>query len=142
VSSWYYSKNLKPHGPLTFEEIKKKIMRGEVLPADLVMKEDGESSSGQWQAACEWRDFPASLFPAFQKNYFKSSTNQEKEWILLVFDNDLSRQDGPFSAEDIQKFLLSGRVHPEDYVWRSGLTGWVQVRDRHEFLPKPTSPDL
>ncbi|MBC7371453.1 MAG: DUF4339 domain-containing protein [Bdellovibrionaceae bacterium] len=142
MSSWYYSKNLKPHGPLSFDEMKKKIMRGEVGPTDLAMKERDQGFSGEWKAACEWRDFTATLFPAFQKNYFKSSDHQEKEWILLVFDGDVSRQDGPFSAEDIQKYLLSGRVVAEDYVWRSGLTGWVQVRDRHEFLAKPISPDL
>lgn len=138
MSSWYFSKNLKPQGPLSFEEMKKKILRGELGPQDLIMKEGEEL----WQAACEWRDFRLELFPAFQKNYFKSSAAAEKEWILLVFDAGTSHQEGPFSAEDIQGFLATGKVHPEDYVWRSGLTGWVRICDRQEFVKKITSPEL
>jgi hypothetical protein len=138
VSTWYFSKDLKPQGPLSFEEIKRKIMRGEVGPMDLLMKE----GDGRWQAACEWRDFTQDLFPAFQKNYFKSSSPDEKEWILLVFENGVSKQEGPYSAKDLQGFLAEGRVHLEDYVWRTGLTGWVQIRDRQEFVIRPISPDL
>jgi hypothetical protein len=138
VSLWYYHKNLKPQGPLSFEEMKKKIMRGEVVPTDLIA--DGENS--QWKPAVEWRQFPQELFPAFQQNYFKTSTATEKEWILLVFENGVSRQQGPYSVADLQGFLASGKVQLEDHVWRTGLTGWVQVRDRREFFGEPILRDL
>jgi hypothetical protein len=143
VSTWYYHKDLKPQGPLSFEALKKKILRGEIAPTDLVIKVAEKDQVTDWRAACEWRDFPSHLFPAFQKNYFKVFSPLEKEWILLAAENEVPRQEGPYSAEDIQNFLLSGKVHLEDYVWRSGLTGWVQVRDRSEFFATgPTSRDL
>jgi hypothetical protein len=140
VSSWYYNKNLKPQGPLSFDEIKKKILRGEIGPTELIMRE-GE---GAWKAAQEWREFTPDLFPAFQKNYFKKSNIDEKEWILLTFDRETAapQQQGPFSIQNLQEMLRTNLVSIEDYIWRSGLTGWVQLKDREEFAPKPTSLDL
>lgn len=140
MSSWYFHKNLKPQGPLDHTEMKRKIMKGEVGPTDLILQEGGDS----WLPAAEWREFPRELFPAFQKNYFKNPSPQEREWVLLVFNSESSqgRQEGPYSLEDINRMLSAGDVRAEDYIWRSGLTGWVQVKDRAEFLIPPTSPDL
>lgn len=139
MSSWYFHKNLKPQGPLSFEEMKKKIMRGELGPGDLLLKDEGD---GAWAPAVEWREFPRELFPAFQKNLFKTSNVTEREWILLVFKKEGSNQEGPYSVEDIRGLLQAGTVSSEDYVWRSGMTGWVQLKDRAEFTSPPTSPAL
>lgn len=140
MSSWYFNKNLKPQGPVDFDDMKRKIMRGEISPGDLILK-DGESS---WLPAMEWREFPQEMFPAFQKNYFKKSDSREREWILLVFnsENPQGIQEGPYSVEDIQKMITDGKVSIEDYVWRTGLTGWVQLKDRAEFAIPSTSLDL
>lgn len=140
MSSWYFNKNLKPQGPLGFEEMKKKIMRGEIGPGDLICKE-GE---GVWLSAVEWRDFPREFFPAFQKNYFKSSRPDEKEWIVLVFngENPEGVQQGPYSALEVVEMLEQEKVSIEDYIWRSGLSGWVQIKDRAEFAGPATSLGL
>jgi hypothetical protein len=129
VSSWYLNKNLKPHGPFSFAEMKNKILRGEVAPTEFILNE----SDGEWRAAKEWREFSQEIFPAFQVNYFKKSSPQEKEWILLDFKGEIPRQQGPFSVGELQHMQKSGLVHSEDYVWRSGLTGWVRICDRQEF---------
>lgn len=143
MSSWYFNKGLKPQGPLSFEEMKRKILRGEVGPGDLVCQEDSQGESS-WAMASEWREFPKELFPAFQQNYFKQSLAEEKEWILLSFktDHPQGRQEGPYSVEDVKAMMRSGSVRGEDYIWRSGLSGWVRIQDRAEFLAPPTSPDL
>lgn len=140
MSSWYFNKNLKPQGPLSYEEMKKKIMRGEIGPGDLICK-DGEET---WLPAMEWRDFQRELFPAFQKNYFKSTNPEEKEWIVLVFNNDNPEglQQGPYSIVQVNEMLTQGSVSAEDYIWRSGLSGWVHIKDRGEFTLPPTSLDL
>ncbi len=140
MSSWYYNKNLKPQGPFDFEEMKKKVMRGEIGPGDLICK-DREM---QWRMAVEWRDFPRELFPAFQKNYFKSTNPDEKEWILLLFnqENPEGVQQGPYSIVQVNGMLRAGAVSLEDYVWRSGLSGWVHIKDRAEFARTATSLDL
>lgn len=140
MSTWYFNKNLKPQGPLSFEDMKKKIMRGEISPGDLICR-DGEN----WLPAMEWRDFPRELFPAFQKNYFKATNPDEKEWILLIFnqENPEGHQQGPYSINEVKQMLSENIVSAEDYIWRTGLSGWVQLRDRAEFAPSPaTSPGL
>lgn len=141
MSSWYFNKNLKPQGPLSFDEMKKKIMRGEIGPGDLICKDDETFS---WQMAVEWSEFPRELFPAFQKNYFKSTNPEEKEWIVLLFntENPEGLQQGPYSIVEVNKMLADGRVSLEDYVWRSGLSGWVHIKDRADFTVPSTSLDL
>lgn len=131
MSSWYINKDLKPQGPLSHDEIKKKIMRGEIGPTDLLCRE-GESV---WEEAALWRDFPRELFPAFQQSYFKTSNPSEPEWILLIFnpENPQGVQQGPFSVQEVRERIVAGEVSFEDYVWRSGLSGWVQLKDRGEF---------
>jgi hypothetical protein len=143
VSSWYFNKNLKPQGPLGFEEMKKKIMRGEIGPGDLICRvAPADGGNDTWAMAVEWRDFPKELFPAFQQNYFKRSNVSEKEWILLSFktDNPQGSQEGPYSVEDVNAMVTSGLVSAEDYIWRSGLSGWVQIRERKEFLTHILGP--
>lgn len=139
MSHWYYHKNLKPQGPVDFDEMKRKVLRGEIGPTDLVMKEEEA-----WRPAAEWREFSSELFPAYQKNYFKESRPEEKEWILLTLkvEHPRGQQEGPYSLEDLHKMLSSHEITPEDYVWRSGLTGWVQIKDRAEFSPPPSSAEL
>jgi hypothetical protein len=143
VSSWYFNKNLKPQGPLNFEDMKKKIMRGEVGPQDLICRED-DGAVNAWAPAVEWRDFPRELFPAFQQNYFKATRNDEKEWIVLVFtqENPEGLQQGPYSITEVKEMIENGTVSPDDYIWRSGLSGWVLLKDRAEFVAPATSLDL
>ncbi|MGZ3748825.1 MAG: DUF4339 domain-containing protein, partial [Pseudobdellovibrionaceae bacterium] len=111
-----------------------------IAPGDLICKEGEET----WSMAMEWRDFPKELFPAFQQNPFKSSSPDEKEWILLNLKEDHTpgSQEGPYSLEEVQKMLSSGNLSPEAYVWRSGLSGWVRIMDRGEFIAPPFFRDL
>jgi len=141
VSSWYYNKNLKPQGPISFEELKKKILRGEIGPGDLICQDD---ETFRWQMAVEWREFPRELFPAFQQNFFKTTDPEEREWILLLFneENPDGLQQGPCSIVEVKALLAEGQVSCEDYVWRSGLSGWVQIKDRPEFAVSAISRDL
>lgn len=131
MSVWYFNKNLKPQGPLDFEELKRKILRGEIGPQDLILK-DGEEV---WRPAAEWRELRADLFPAFQKKDLNPTDPEVKEWILLSFtaETPQGRQQGPYSVQDLCRLLQEQTISAEDYVWRSGLTGWVQIKDRPEF---------
>lgn len=127
---WYFNRNLKPQGPFTFEQLKRKIVRGEVGPQEFVCK-DGFKD---WLPACEWAEFPRDFFPAFQKNLFRNINLDEKEWTLLVKRPKSTDpvHEGPFSLNEIRGMIARGQATVEDHVWRTGLSGWVQIKDRPE----------
>jgi hypothetical protein len=143
--SWYYNKDLKPQGPFPFEEMKRKILRGEVGPHELIFKDGARD----WMAAAEWVEFPKELFPAFQKNLFRGINPHEKEWTLLLLKPGATApvQEGPYSLNEIRELIVQEKAGPEDYIWRTGLTGWLQIQ--YSPLKDPvggsgplTSPEL
>lgn len=126
MTSWYFHKDLKPQGPVPIEDMKKKILRGELGPEELVLRDGAKD----WLPACQWAEFPQDLFPAFQKNLFRGINFDEKEWTLLVLKPGASApvQEGPYSLNEIKAHIASGAATPEDYIWRTGLTGWLQIK--------------
>jgi hypothetical protein len=131
LTSWYYNRNLKPHGPVPTSEMSELITRGEVGPQDLISaKEDG-----RWLAAEEWGVFPKHMFPAGQQFIPGIETSPDvKEWVLLVANAEKRVvQEGPFSISDLQEALQAQRIRPEQFVWKAGLTGWSRIADRPEF---------
>lgn len=130
-NTWYYNENLKPQGPLSLEQIRERIQRGEVGPFDLICQ-DGDN----WRPACEWGVFEAQLFPAVQAYVpGQDVALDEKEWVLLVVGDDGRSvlQEGPYSVREIQEGLRTGSISGHQHVWKSGLTGWCRVQDRPEF---------
>lgn len=130
-SSWYFSQNLKPQGPLTYEEMREKIHRGEIGPYDLI------SQDGDWKPACEWGIFERTLFPATQAfTPGAVEMEDEKEWVLLVpgVDGNGALQEGPFSVRQLREGLLNKSVSGQQYIWKAGLSGWCRLKDRPEFM--------
>ncbi|WP_347356262.1 GYF domain-containing protein [Bdellovibrio sp.] len=131
--SWYYNKNLKPQGPLSLEEMRLRIYKGEVGPQDLVCHEQ----SGEWRPAYEWSVFEMTLFPATQKFIPGADVaTDEKEWVLLVSSEDGKTlvQEGPYSVRDIKTSVSEQRISLQNYVWKTGLSGWCKIQDRPEFV--------
>ncbi|UXR63449.1 DUF4339 domain-containing protein [Bdellovibrio bacteriovorus] len=132
-ASWYYNKDLKPQGPLSQEEMRLRIYKGEVGPHDLISCE----ATGEWKPAYEWGVFEMTLFPAAQK--FIPGVEvapDEKEWVLLVSSEDGKTlvQEGPYSVREIQTSVTEQRISLQNYVWKSGLSGWCKIQDRPEFI--------
>lgn len=129
--SWYYNKNLKPQGPVSLEEIRQLICCGEVGPFDLISCE----ADGSWKAAGEW-GFERTLFPATQQ-YVPGMDIlvDQKEWVVLVSSEDGKDlvQEGPYSVREIREAVMSRRVSQQNYIWKTGLTGWCRIQDRPEF---------
>ncbi len=129
---WYCSKNLKPMGPFTNDEMRSLIYRGEVGPHDLISLE----RDGSWRPAAEWGTFEMTLFPATQ-GYIPGGDilPEEKQWVLLVPSQRGSGflQEGPFSHVEIMGRLKSQSLSGNVYVWKAGLSGWSRLQDRPEF---------
>lgn len=131
-NSWYYNVNLKPQGPLSYEEMRARIHRGEVGPQELISND----ADGSWKPACEWGAFEITLFPATQSFiYGQEILEDEKEWVLLVptGDGKGTLQEGPFSVREIRQCLQKRVVSGQQYIWKAGLSGWCRVKDRPEF---------
>lgn len=130
-NSWYYSRNLKPLGPISNAELREMILRGEVRPQDLICPHE----EGHWRPAQEWGLFEKTLFPALQEFVPGLDTEKHiKEWVLLVQDAEKRlRQEGPLSLVDLQAGLVQRTIQPEQFVWKAGLTGWSRIADRPEF---------
>jgi hypothetical protein len=132
-NEWYINQNLKPIGPLALVEVRERIHRGQIGPSDLVMKE----SEGDWRPASEWSDFEQTLFPSAQACVQGAGANsEEKEWIVLTPGGEKGAliQEGPFSILEIRRSLQSGQLQPQQYVWKTGLSGWCRLQDRIEFV--------
>ncbi len=126
TSLWYYNRDLKPQGPLSTEEIRLKIYRGEISPQDLVFSV-GEDL---WKAAERWKCFEDTLFPSRQNVKSNSAHLPERaEWVLLID----SKQEGPFSSLQVQNLFNEGLLLPEQLIWKAGLSGWSKLQDRAEF---------
>ena len=120
--TWYFNRDLKPQGPHSLQDMRNKIIRGEISPGDLVSNEE----DGRWEMAIEWKEFEKSLFPAFQAVSQESLT---QEWVLLR-----EVQEGPYSVRQIQDMLQGQLIGFHHFVWKPGLSGWVQIKDRAEFI--------
>lgn len=129
-ASWYYNQDLKPQGPISLEEMRLRIGRGEVGPHDLICNDSDDS----WKPADEV--FERNLFPANQAIVpGQVFSEEEKEWVLLVpsVDGKGVLQEGPFSVRDLREGLVNGTISDMQYVWKTGLSGWCHLKDRPEF---------
>lgn len=127
---WYYNKNLKPQGPLDLDGMCQLISRGEIGPHDLIFNDREQD----WKSACDWKVFEPSLFPAAQCPTSQGDPAEGAEWIVLVPTGDgRVIQEGPLTAQEILNQLELKRLSVHQYVWKAGLSGWCQIKDRAEF---------
>lgn len=129
--SWYYNKGLKPQGPISLQDLRLLIYKGEVGPYDLV----SEVSLNEWKPAMAWACFEEQLFPAAQLQ----GEDQGAEWVLLVYSQGQMQvsKEGPYTVQQILALIQQGLVSPQNnYAWKPGLSGWCRLADRKEFLPE------
>ncbi|MEN0059575.1 MAG: DUF4339 domain-containing protein [Bdellovibrio sp.] len=134
-SVWYYNQNLKPQGPLSLVEIKGRIQKGEIGPFELLYNEQEQ----QWRPAREWGVFPESLFPAGQvvSTVVEELSQVENlmEWVLLrKLEEGRVTQEGPYSLRQIREGLQKKEISLDQYIWKTGMTGWCRIQDRPEFM--------
>ncbi|MGZ3840445.1 MAG: GYF domain-containing protein [Bdellovibrio sp.] len=129
--SWYCHVNLKPQGPLSLQDIRQRIIRGEIGPQDLIFNDNEKT----WKPAGEWKNFEPSLFPASQgHDPINGVAMDEAEWVVLIPTGDGKvLQEGPLSVREILEHLARKRISVHQYVWKNGLSGWCQIKDRAEF---------
>ena len=60
-----------------------------------------------------------------------------KVWLVVIQGS----QCGPMSNTELKALADSGQLKPTDYVWKEGLTEWIQARKIKSLFP-PSPPPL
>jgi hypothetical protein len=126
ADAWYYSQNGLKWGPLPLADLKRMATQGRLQPGDLVWSE----------AVRDWA--PAGSVPELRSalpraNAAPPATAKAAEWY---YARD-GKQQGPVAAAQLQQLAESGRLGPDDLVWREGMPGWVPSRT---VFPPATPP--
>lgn len=64
------------------------------------------------------------VLPIFQKK------KEENQYVLAVN----GEQKGPFSVSQLNEMMRQGTVTVESYVWRSGMTDWLMIKDCPDII--------
>lgn len=59
---------------------------------------------------------------------------------LMVHVSRDGQQFGPYKYSDLQGYLMTGELHPNDMAWHDGLSDWITLRSLTNGLQKPLAP--
>jgi hypothetical protein len=128
---WYIALGEKWVGPLTASDVYERIQRQEITWAHYVWKK-GQAS---WKRICDTKPFEAAVphqpaktvqkeIKAAVAPVVKQAAVRERleprNWYLHYNDS----QFGPFSTDEVQQFLKSGKINSRVYAWKEGMANW------------------
>lgn len=150
---WYLASGEAWVGPLTAADVYAKVVAGEISWAHFVWK----PGQNEWKRICDIKTFQAAvpMLPGKQvqsavKQAAKPTVKQSarktagpppsptrglkaveagppedlyEQWYLHYEDS----QFGPFSREEVGRFLRVGRVNRAAYAWKEGMDGWQKI---------------
>lgn len=109
VIEWYYVSNNDSKGSFSIEEMKAKIISGEINGCTLV-----------WKASMkDWERLENTELNEF------ISTSSSKDWYYV--ENNDSK--GPFSESDMKGFIDSGVLTGNSFVWKTGMQDWQRLKN-------------
>lgn len=85
---------------------------------------------------------PAPKAPVAQVDLPDEPPLEVRNWYLYYNDS----QFGPFSRDEVERFLRSGRIHGRVHAWEGGMDNWERLERVPAFsaviaeLPKATQP--
>jgi hypothetical protein len=143
---WYVALGDRWLGPMSAADVYAQILTGKLTWAHFVWK----SGQKSWTRICDSPDFKVAVPELPSQDVINevkkeaSSPNvkktppptprgaaaegqAEKIWFLYYSDS----QYGPFSKEEVERFLHVGRIHRRVHVWMDGMKNW----DRIENVP-------
>jgi len=140
-AEWYVVVGDRWLGPMSVPEILEKISLGDLTWAHFAWRK-GESG---WKRICDLPGFQAAVpekpTQQIQKQVKTLSTAQTenladprakapgRNWYLYYNDS----QFGPFSMDEMRRYLTLGKIHVRVHAWRDGMEGWTRIEDLSEF---------
>ncbi|MBU6376563.1 MAG: DUF4339 domain-containing protein [Bdellovibrionales bacterium] len=126
-------------GPLSASEIVARIAKSELTWAHYGWRK-GQS---KWMRLCDIEEFKAAV-PAEPNKIIEVEVHRSaasagapppvpkkpaQSWYLYYNDS----QFGPFTEEDIHRFLRIGKIHGEVHIWKDGMAGWEKIKRLDSF---------
>jgi hypothetical protein len=159
---WYVALGEKWVGPLTAADVHEKIQNLQITWAHYIWRR-GQTS---WKRICDTKPFEASVphqpAKSIQKEVkeavvpevrhvpkqrssagpppppSKQQSPEARIWYLYYNDS----QFGPFSQEEIRRFLKVGKIHFRVHAWRNGMETWERIEKIGVFQQKGPSRDV
>lgn len=154
---WYIAQGTKHVGPMTAADVHARIVAKEITTADYVWK-PGQKA---WQRICDTKEFeviapkappksvpqlaketkaapsktaskkgPSEPYPLVELEGISSKADPKKPCWFLYYNES---QFGPFSQEEILRFMSIGKIHGRVHAWKDGLAGWQRLEAVAEF---------
>lgn len=147
---WYVAVGERWIGPLTAADVYEKILNHQITWAHYVWKK----GQAEWKRICDTKTFQAmgphepdkhvvkevkqDVKPVVRQAASRSpkapappSKPQAESRIWYLYYND--SQYGPFSQDEIKRFLKIGKIHGKVHIWRDGMKNWDRLERVQEF---------
>lgn len=136
---WYLAVSEKWVGPMTAQDVYEKILKQEISWAHFVWRK----GQANWQRICDVPTFQAAVpgqpkgMPSqtpgastagaakAAKKEAASTWQEANKRIWFLYYND--SQFGPFTEEEIRRFLNLGKIHGRVHAWKEGMNGWNRI---------------
>jgi hypothetical protein len=132
---WFVAVGEQTVGPMTAGEVYDRIRAGELTWVHYVWR----NGQADWVRACDSPTFqpamprapkgkPASP-PAPPRTPAAPAVPEVRNWFLYYNDT----QFGPFSVQEVTRYLSTGKVHGRVHAWKDGMGGWVRLEEIGDF---------
>lgn len=139
---WYIAMGDRWIGPISASEVYERVVTQKISWAHFVWK-PGEK---EWKRLCDVPTFKAAVptqpSKSLQREVKETSTEvsrpvvkqavkkaPEGGWYLYYNET----QFGPFTKDEVIRFLSVGKVNPKVHAWRSGLPTWTRIEALDAF---------
>jgi hypothetical protein len=132
-AEWFIAIGDQSVGPMSASDVYDRVMAGELTWVSYVWK-DG---MGEWARIADVPTFKAAVPPppALKPQALPPAPPpatkrlQTREWFLFYNDS----QYGPFTEEEVQGLAGVGKITPESFVWKDGMSDWEKIGSLTHF---------
>jgi hypothetical protein len=132
-SEWFIAVGEQSVGPMTASEVYDRIIGGELTWISYIWKE----GMGEWSRIADVPTFKAAVPPppAMKPKArppappTAAKKLQVREWFLYYNES----QYGPFTEEEVQGLAGVGKITPQSFVWKDGMSDWEKIGSLSHF---------
>jgi hypothetical protein len=138
---WYIALGSRWVGPLSAADVYQKVLAQEISWAHFVWR----PGQPEWKRICDVPTFQGAVpavptskptiktapakAPSGPGHPPKPKPPEERSWFLFYNDS----QFGPFSTDEISRFLRVGKIHGRVHIWKDGMADWERIESIELF---------